>query len=594
MKPYLKAALVADALNLGPHWVYNQSKIARLYPNGVKAFTDPASSYHKGKTAGQLTHTGDQIYFLQQAIDGNNGVYDADVWRDFWLAKMTDYSGYLDNATKVTLSNKGLVPSDSDEISGVGRIAAILDLELGLDESIEAARSQTSLSHGSEEVVELADFMIRTIFHVRNGVSFSQAFQKAADDGAYLALDPQKHLSAAKRATSDNHLQSASDFGLTCHFPEAFPLTLYYAVHFDSSFEECLSLNALAGGDNTARGILLALLFVARDGDVGANLSSGIRLATEAEKISFSKGGNQINIPGNQGALSGVLEMPDGECQATAIFAHCFTCGKDFLPEKRITQALAVQGIAVLRIDFTGLGSSEGDFGKTSFLTNLDDLIAAAEWLGLQLEKPSLLVGHSLGGAAVLAAAKKISSVKAVATIGAPSDPGHVTHLFENDLEEIEREGEAEVKLAGRPFTIGKRFLDDLQMHNQKETLQNLNGVAALIMHSPDDQTVPLENAGYIYSALNHPKSFAALTGADHLLTAQRDAHFALRHDTVVLSTDICLREGFFDSLCGKSDVSHFPPSFSMALAVEVEFSARCFVDECPVWRSGRVFPNIP
>ena len=527
MKPYLKAALVADALNLGSHWVYNQGKIARLYPDGVKQLTDPASNYHEGKKAGQLTHTGDQVYFLQQALESNNGTYSIDVWREFWVSKMSNYSGYLDAATKATLANNGQTPSDSDEIAVVGRIAPLLDLDLGLEETVAAAKSQTALTHGSAEVNELAEFMVRVIFLVREGSDFASAFQQVAAEGDYPALDPEKHLSLAQTVPTDNHLDSASRFGLTCHFHEAFPLMLYYATRFGESFEECLSLNALAGGDNTARGILLALLFVARDGDVGAALWPQLELAGGAKPVELTAGGNKIAIPGNQGDLSGVLEMPEGEYRATAIFAHCFTCGKDFLPEKRITQALAKQGIAVLRVDFTGLGESGGEFGNTSFLTNLDDLIAAADWLGQQLEAPALLVGHSLGGAAVLAAAKKIDSVKAVATIGAPSDPGHVTHLFEGDLAEIESKGDAKVELAGRSFTIGKRFLDDLKDHNQKETLQSLKGVATLVMHAPDDQTVPLENAGYIYSALNHPKSFAALAGADHLLTKQRDAQYA-------------------------------------------------------------------
>lgn len=224
--------------------------------------------------------------------------------------------------------------------------------------------------------------------------------------------------------------------------------------------------------------------------------------------------------------LSGVLEMPEGEVSATALFAHCFTCGKDFLPERRITRGLARRGIATLRIDFSGLGSSEGTFSDTSFLTNLDDLISVATWLKEHLAAPNLLVGHSLGGAAVLAAAGRIPSVKAVATIAAPADPQHVTHLFQNHLSEIQAKGEAEVTLAGRSFKIGKKFLEDLKGHNHKESLKGLKGVSTLIMHAPDDEVVSVKNAGEIYSALPHPKSFMALSGADHLLTRVKDAEY--------------------------------------------------------------------
>ena len=268
------------------------------------------------------------------------------------------------------------------------------------------------------------------------------------------------------------------------------------------------------------------MLFTARDGDIGDTLYSKIKFEQTTPQEEFQAGSNSVKIQSNTGLLAGVLEMPDGEVSATAIFAHCFTCGKDFLPEKQITQALAERGIATLRIDFSGIGSSEGAFSETSFLTNLEDLVTAAEWLNVQLSAPHLLVGHSLGGAAVLAASKKISSIKAVATIGAPADPAHVTHLFESHLSEIESKGAAEVKLAGRSFTIGRRFLDDLKDYNQEALLSSLEGISTLIMHAPEDDIVPLKNAGQIYSALPHPKSFIALSGANHLLTSPKDANY--------------------------------------------------------------------
>jgi len=375
-------------------------------------------------------------------------------------------------------------------------------------------------------VLELSEFIVRAAFAIREGQPFKEAFQIAASHGQYRKLDPITHLEAAQNGNASDHLKTSADFGLTCHFADAFPLVLFYALHFGEHFAECLSLNALAGGDNTARAMMLAIFFAARDGDVGAALFPQLNLTSSRQDQSFKAGANPISFISSQGQISGVLELPETEPIATAIFAHCFTCGKDFLPEKRITQALAERGIATLRIDFSGIGSSDGDFAQSSFLTNLDDLSSAAKWLSEQFSTPEILIGHSLGGAAVLAAAKHIPSVKAVATIGAPADPAHVTHLFENHLEDIEAHGEATVRLAGRPFTVGKRFLDDLKTHQQAETLSQLKGISTLIMHAPQDDIVPLKNAGHIYSALQHPKSFISLAGADHLLTQQKDAEY--------------------------------------------------------------------
>lgn len=527
MKAYTKAALVADALNLGPHWIYNQSKIGRMYPDGVTTFTDPASNYHPNRKAGQFTHIGDQLHDLSKSIEENQNRYDLDHWRNSWLAHMSQYDGYLDGATKATLATKALSPSDSDEISGATRLAPLLDLDLSLEDTIAAAKSQASLTHGALEVSELAEFLVRSVFAIRAGANFHDAFQKAAQDGSYTKLSPETYLEKALAADPADHLKASSSFGLTCHFPDAFPLTLYYALHFGESYQSCLSLNALAGGDTTARALALSSFFVARDGDVGADLSPQLNLpSNEAAPFTLKPGPNSISFAGSLGQLAGVLELPEGETTATAVFAHCFTCGKDFLPEKRITQALAKRGIATLRIDFAGLGKSEGAFSDSSFLTNLDDLQSAAQWLGDKLIAPSLLVGHSLGGSAVLAAAKSIPSIKAVATIGAPADPHHVTHLFENHLDDIKENGQAEVKLAGRSLTIGKRFLDDLTTHNQQDILKQFKGTDILVMHSPEDDIVPLKNAGVIYSALPHPKSFISLAGADHLLTKPADAEY--------------------------------------------------------------------
>lgn len=224
--------------------------------------------------------------------------------------------------------------------------------------------------------------------------------------------------------------------------------------------------------------------------------------------------------------LAARLDQPDTPARAYALFAHCFTCGKDIAAASRIARALTAHGIAVLRFDFTGLGSSDGDFANTHFSSNVDDLVAAADHLRTHRVAPSVLIGHSLGGAAVIAAAHRMPEVKAVVTLGAPFDPGHVTHLFDGHLEDIDRDGEAEVQLAGRPFTIRKSFVDDICAQSLTERLRTL-GRALLVMHAPLDETVGIDNAGRIFGAAKHPKSFVTLDRADHLLRDPRDAAYA-------------------------------------------------------------------
>jgi uncharacterized OsmC-like protein/fermentation-respiration switch protein FrsA (DUF1100 family) len=234
------------------------------------------------------------------------------------------------------------------------------------------------------------------------------------------------------------------------------------------------------------------------------------------KKITFAGAG------GSQ--LSARLSLPpDGKVVACALFAHCFTCSKDLKPVVNISRALTQQRIAVLRFDFTGLGESEGDFADTTFSSNIEDLVAAAEYMQRELEAPAILVGHSLGGAAVLQAAARLESVRAVATIGAPVDPGHVKHLFEGSLAEIEERGAADVVLAGRRFTVGRQFVRDLDGHRMEQTIAGLRR-PLLIFHSPVDQTVGIDNAALIYKAARHPKSFVSLDDADHLLLDERDS----------------------------------------------------------------------
>ncbi|MGO4509773.1 alpha/beta fold hydrolase [Bradyrhizobium sp. 2TAF36] len=224
--------------------------------------------------------------------------------------------------------------------------------------------------------------------------------------------------------------------------------------------------------------------------------------------------------------LAAALELPDGEPAAYALFAHCFTCGKDTLAAKRISVALAAKGIAVLRFDFTGLGSSEGDFANSTFSSNVADLMRAADHLRQVRTAPSILIGHSLGGAAILAAAGRIPEAKAVVTIAAPSDPAHVTGLFSEQLDSIRAQGEVEVSLAGRPFRIKREFLDDIA---EQELMKDITGLhkALLVMQSPVDDTVGIDNATKIFVAARHPKSFVSLDHADHLLTKPADALYA-------------------------------------------------------------------
>ncbi|MCS3501022.1 putative redox protein [Bradyrhizobium japonicum] len=224
--------------------------------------------------------------------------------------------------------------------------------------------------------------------------------------------------------------------------------------------------------------------------------------------------------------LAAALELPDGEPRAYALFAHCFTCGKDTLAAKRISVALAAKGIAVLRFDFTGLGSSEGDFANSTFSSNVADLVHAADHLRKVRTAPSILIGHSLGGAAILAAAGRMPEAKAVVTIAAPSDPAHVTGLFSEHLDSIRAQGEVEVSLAGRPFRIKREFLDDIA---EQELMKDITGLhkALLVMQSPVDDTVGIDNATKIFVAARHPKSFVSLDHADHLLTKPADALYA-------------------------------------------------------------------
>lgn len=235
----------------------------------------------------------------------------------------------------------------------------------------------------------------------------------------------------------------------------------------------------------------------------------------------------KLNFPNQEGqTLAARLELPvDKQVRAYAIFAHCFTCSKNLVAVTHISRALASKGIAVLRFDFTGLGESEGDFEDTNFSSNVSDLVTAAEYLKENYGEAKILVGHSLGGAAVLMAASKLTNIEAIVTIGAPADPVHVTRLFKDSLEKIDKSGKAEVSLGGRPFTITKQFVKDLEEYEKFEVLKQLKK-PLLVMHSPQDTIVDIKNAEKIYVSAMHPKSYISLDGADHLVTKKEDAEY--------------------------------------------------------------------
>lgn len=539
-----RAAFLADSLSLGAHWIYNQEKIARLYPDGITDFDSPRSSYHPNRRRGDFTHYGDQMLILAQSLAATSSWSQA-AFTAVWQSRMSGFDGYLDGASKTTLDNlaAGLQEpaSDSNDLAGASRVIPVLALSAAsLPEKVIAAREQTGLTHGDDQVIDAAEFFVRALDALQEGSDLPSALALAAE-APYKALPAQEWLAKATAALSEeDHLAVASKFGLTCHLPEAFPLALYYALRWhqqgeakgEQDFLKSLSDDALAGGDTSARTIPHGALMAAAGCAVPSALWQSLKAyptlsALETLLIPARPESHKISFTGAQGTqLDGRLELPVGPPKAFALFAHCFTCGMASHAATAISRALAARGIATLRFDFTGLGGSDGDFANTSFISNVEDLVAATAHLREHFAAPSLLIGHSLGGAAVLAAAGKIPEITHVATIGAPSDPSHVTHLFEKDLPTIKKEGQAEVTLAGRKFTIGERFLTDLNEHDQAERIAAL-ARNLLILHSPKDSIVGIENAGRIYSAAQHPKSFVALPNADHLLTDRAEGEYA-------------------------------------------------------------------
>ncbi len=235
----------------------------------------------------------------------------------------------------------------------------------------------------------------------------------------------------------------------------------------------------------------------------------------------------KVEFPSNGLSLRGALELPEGPVRCYALFAHCFTCGKDVAAASRISRALNDDGIAVLRFDFTGLGNSDGDFSNTNFSSNIQDLLAACDFLRSDFEAPALLIGHSLGGAAVLAMAAQVPEATAVVTIGAPHHAEHVIHNFSASLDAIREQGEAEVTLAGRRFNIKRQFIEDLESH-EGAGIGRLSK-ALLVMHAPGDDTVSIREAEKIYLEARHPKSFISLDDADHLVSRRADSDYVAR-----------------------------------------------------------------
>ena len=264
---------------------------------------------------------------------------------------------------------------------------------------------------------------------------------------------------------------------------------------------------------------------------------------------------HKVNFPNRKDqTLAGRLELPiNQQPHNFAIFAHCFTCTKNLLAVKNVSRALTAAGFGVLRFDFTGLGESEGDFENTNFSGNVEDLISAAAFLEKEYKAPTLIIGHSLGGTAVIVAASKLPYIKAAVTINSPSNPEHIKHHLEQDIAKIEREGKAQVNLSGRPFTIKKHFLDDLKKHPIKEVVGTLRK-AVLILHSPQDTIVSVKNAEEIYLAAHHPKSFVSLDGADHLLSRKEDSLYAGNVIAVWASRYVAIPQR--DNISSKHDVA--------------------------------------
>jgi ADP-ribosylglycohydrolase len=276
MDAFLKTALVADALSLGAHWIYDQEEIVEAFPKGVRKFSDPMADYHGAKRAGDQTHYGDQAVMLRDSIERRGG-FDPDGWREDWLAAMEDYDGYVDGASKETRKTEGKAPSTSSDLGGAARIASILDLGLELEDAVAAVRAQTALTHGDAAAADAAEFFTRAAYAVDGGEIFEDALDTAVGQGAYAKLDVVAHLETARELRDENFPIVAEEIGQACGVNQAFPLALYFLLRPETDFQKTISDNAMAGGDSAARAMLIALLFAAEDPEVAAEWEDGLR-----------------------------------------------------------------------------------------------------------------------------------------------------------------------------------------------------------------------------------------------------------------------------------------------------------------------------
>lgn len=541
----LFGSFVGDALSMGSLWIYNPKAIERKFGRITDYRLPEPNSYHPKKKAGDFTHYGDQTMVLMDSIAGIQA-FDLGDFSARWQQLFTGYEGYVDQATKDTLAHiaSGITPgragSSSNDLAGASRIAPVLIgyADKDFNEVQSAAEAQTAMTHNHPQVIEAATYFARVALRILEGTGVEAAIE-------YAALFDYNHLPAdewLELAVNQLHLDSVSavkTLGQTCHIDHAFPATLYLLLKHGENFETTLIENVMCGGDSAARGLILGMVLGAKYGieSIPKNwlkeLNAFAPIDEYFKKIYPEKDGDQTVVQGGKVSfvnddgfeLAARMEHPTESPKAYALFAHCFTCSKEIAAASRISRALAKKGIAVLRFDFTGLGSSDGDFANTNFSSNIQDLISAADFLRNNFTAPLLLIGHSLGGTAVLAAGTLIPEVKGIATIGAPSDPVHVSHLFKGNIEKVKNKGEATVLLAGREFRVKKQFFDDLENQSVLNILRETRK-HVLIMHSPSDETVGIDNARHIYEAARHPKSFISLDGADHLLTQRRDSTF--------------------------------------------------------------------
>lgn len=546
IKGLLLGSFVGDAFSLGPHWDYNPSRIKRKHGRITDYISPESNRYHSSKKTGDFTHYGDQTLILLESISERKRFDSADFFEK-WRRLFSDYDGYIDGATSDTLKNfsknksKESVGSSSNDMAGAGRIAPLFAVyDKGqADDLYWAARMQTALTHNEATVVDAAEYFTRTVLEIMACNSIVNALEEAAAH-VYAHLPAREWLEKARGLVEEDSVEAVKALGQDCHMPHIFPATLLLLLKYTNDFKTCLIENVMAGGDSAARGQILGMVLGAAHGleAIPKRWIEGLQAHSKIESYlenleapitmaeSDRRKTHKTTFVNSEGLnLNARLEIPQGKPRAYALFAHCFTCSKDVAAASRISRALSERGIAVLRFDFTGLGNSDGDFANTDFSSNIQDLIAAADHLHRNYEAPTLLIGHSLGGAAVLAAGLEIPGIKGVVTIAAPSDPLHVTHLFKNKIPEIEGKGFVEVNLAGRSFTIKKRFLDDVREQKLLERLA-LSRQAFLIMHSPVDKTVSVDHARNIFEAVKHPKSFVSLYPADHMLSKKDDSMF--------------------------------------------------------------------